>query len=67
MATHRYNIENATAQLIVVSFNECECEHSQWIAEGGMIIKSIRIEKLAYQGEYRRLLLGGLPSGKHRA
>ena len=24
MATHRYNIENATAQLIVVSFNECE-------------------------------------------
>ena len=26
-----------------------------------MIIKSIRIEKLAYQGECRRLLLGGLP------
>ena len=24
MATHRYNIENATAQLIVASFNECE-------------------------------------------
>ena len=24
MATHRYNIENAMAQLIVASFNECE-------------------------------------------
>ena len=30
---------------------------------GSPIIKAIRIEKLAYQGECRRLLLGGLPRG----
>ena len=28
---------------------------------GSPIIKSVRIDKLAYQGECRRLLLGGLP------
>jgi hypothetical protein len=31
---------------------------------GSPIIKAIRIEKLAYQGERRRLLLGGLPWGQ---
>ena len=31
------------------------------LVSGSPIIKAIRIEKLAYQGECRRLLLGSLP------
>ena len=34
------------------------------LMSGSPIIKAIRIEKLAYQGECRRLLLGGLPWGQ---
>ena len=34
------------------------------LVSGSPIIKAIRIEKLAYQGECRRLLLGGLPWGQ---
>ena len=40
------------------SFKKC-CPYLTTLVSGSPIIKSIRIEKLAYQGECRRLLLGG--------
>ena len=43
------------------------CPYLNTLVSGNPIIKAIRIEKLAYQGECRRLLLGGLPWGKHSA
>ena len=40
------------------------CPYLTTLLSGSPIIKAIRIEKLAYQGECRRLLLGGLPRGQ---